>query len=174
MKLRAFVLVIAITASLGCVKSGSVVEKQPVASLAAYKSATISVEAPADMKNVEQHKSGFVSALTARLKDKKIFMEVPPEGGDVSIKVTITKMDAGSTAMQALGNANNGAAEVTATVELFEKGSKSVGAFEVTGNSKKNSQVSINGVNTAAMEDSTRKAIDAAADEIALYLEKKR
>jgi hypothetical protein len=51
---------------------------------------------------------------------------------------------------------------------------KAIGAFDVTGNSKKNVQTSVGGVNTAAMEDSANKAFEAAAEEIALFLEKKR
>lgn len=176
MKLRNVMGIAALVmaASLGCVKTGSVVEKQPVAGLSAYKSASITVEAPTDLKNAEQHKTGFVSALSAKLKEKRIFADVTPEGGDVSIKVSITKMDEGNTAMRAIGNANAGASEVSASVQLFEKGSKPIGAFDVTGNSKSNTQTSVGGVNTAAMEDSTKKAIDAAAEEIALYLERKR
>ncbi len=161
-------------ASMGCVKTGTVAEKQPVASLAAYKSASISVDAPSEMKNSEKYKSDFNNALAMRLKEKRIFMDVTPDGGDVAIKVKITKMDTGSDVMRAVGPANSGASEVSATVELFDKESKAIGAFDVTGNSKKNVQTSVGGVNTAAMEDSTNKAIEAAAEEIALYLEKKR
>lgn len=165
--------VIALSA-VACVKSGTVAEKQPVASLAAYKTAQLSVEVPGDMKNGEQQKVAFSSAISKRLKEKNIFTEVKPDGGDVAIKVKVTKVDAGSDAMKALGPANSGAAEVAVTVELADASAKSLGAFDVTGNSKKNVQTSVGGVNTAAMEDATAKALDAAADEIAEFLAKKR
>src|SRR5690348_16187936 len=100
MTIRKTVAIAMVVASaLGCVKTGTVAEKQPVASLSAYKSASVTVEVPSDLKNAEQHKTGFVNSLSAKLKEKKVFMDVAPEGGDVSIKVTITKVDEGNTAI---------------------------------------------------------------------------
>lgn len=166
-------IVIALAAA-ACVKTGTVAEKQPVGSLAAYKTAQLSVEVPGDMKNGEQQKVAFSSAISKRLKEKNIFTEVKPDGGDVAIKVKVTKVDGGNEALRGLGGANSGSAEVMVSIELADASAKSLGAFDVTGNSKKNAQMSVGGVNTSAMEDATSKALDAAADEIAEFLSKKR
>jgi hypothetical protein len=160
--------------AIACVKTGSVAEKQPVASLASYKTASLSIEVPGDMKNGEQQKTAFSSAIARRLKEKNIFTEVRPDGGELAIKVKVTKVDTGSDAMRALGSANAGSAEVFVSVELADTAAKSLGAFDVTGNSKKNVQTSVGGVNMAVVEDATGKALDAAADEIAEFLSKKR
>lgn len=161
-------------AAVACVKTGTVAEKQPVASLASYKTAQLAIEVPADMKNGEQQKTAFSSAISRRLKEKNVFTEVKTDGGDVVLKVKITKVDTGSDTMRALGPANSGSAEVFVSVELADGAAKSLGAFDVTGNSKKNVQTSVAGINTSAMEDATGKALDAAADEIAEFLAKKR
>src|SRR5262249_29165440 len=101
------------------------------------------------------------------------FSDVVADGGDVVLKVKVTNVDGGNTAVVALAG-NAGSAEISASVELFDKASKPIGAFDVKGNSKKNVQTTVGGVNTAAMDDSTKKAFEAAADEIATYLETKR
>jgi hypothetical protein len=161
-------------ASVACVKTGTVAERQPVASLAAYKTAALTVEAPPDLKNAERYKAGLSESLVARLTEKKVFERVAPGEGDVVIKVKITNVDTGSAAARAFMGANSGAAEVFATVELFDKQAKPIGAFDVTGNSKSNVQTKVNGVDASSVSDVTTKAVEAAAEEIALHLEKKR
>lgn len=173
LKKTSYAALVAVAAA-ACVKTGTVAEKQPVASLAAYKTAQLFIEVPADMKNGEQQKTAFSSAISRRLKEKNIFNEVKPDGGDVVLKVKITKVDGGSDEMRAIGLGNSGAAEVFVSVELADAQAKSLGAFDVTGNSKKQVQTTVAGVHTASMEDATGKALDAAADEIAEFLAKKR
>lgn len=172
-------LVLAGGAGLGgvaCVKTGSAQEKTPfTADLATYKSASIEVEVPSDVKNADTTKTQFQSQLGDKLKEKKIFAEVAPGGGDMTLRVKVTKVDGGNKGLQGLGPANSGSSEIAASVELFDtKQNKVVGSFEVTGNSKSNSQTSVGGVNTKAMEDTTGAAFGAAADEIVAFLEKKR
>ncbi len=173
MNVRKMMMIASLLFATACVKSGSVAEKQPVASLAAYKSASVAVDVPSSMTNPEKYKSAFANALTLKLREKKIFTDVTTEGGEVAIKVKVTKLDQGNSGLTAVGG-NAGAAEIAASVELFDKENKAIGAFDVTGNSKKNMQTSVGGVNTAAMEDGATKAFEAAADEIVGYLEKKR
>lgn len=158
---------------VGCAKTGSVQEKAPLTQdLAAYRSAAVSVELPPSVKNAEQHKVAMASGLTDRLREKKIFAEVVTENADLAIKIVVTSVDEGSALARGIGPAAGGDAQVAASVDLFDtKQGKSVGAFDVTGNSKKNVQSSVGGVNTAAVEDSTGRALGAAADEIVAYLE---
>lgn len=165
----------AIGLSVGCAKTGTVTEKTPVASLAAYKVAKLEVDVGSSIKNAEQQKTAFHSAIADRLKEKKLFADVVADGGDLFIKVKVTKVDEGSKLGQAMGPAGGGETEVSVSVEMTDKDGKAVGAFDVTGNSKKNGvQTSVGGVNTSAMQDSTGRALGAAADEIAGYLAAKR
>jgi hypothetical protein len=173
MKKLVWIGMVAAALAVGCVKTGSVVERTPVSSLSAYKVAKLEVDVASEIKNAEQTKSEFHSAIAERLKGKKVFNDVVADGGDVFIKVKVTRVTEANKGLQALGPANSGSAEVYVTVEMTDKDGKAVGAFDVTGNSKKNVQTKVGGVNTAAMEDSTNKALGAAADEIAGYLAQK-
>jgi hypothetical protein len=150
-------------------------EKVPLTQdIGAYKSAAVEVEVPSGMKNGDTQKTAFATMLGDRLKDKKLF-EVMPNGADLTLRVKVTSVEAGNKLAQAMGPSAGGDAEVAASVELFDtKQNKSVGAFDVTGNSKKNVQTTVGGVNTAAMEDTTNRALGAVADEIVAYLEKHR
>jgi len=167
-------LVLAVGASVGCAKTGSVQEKTPMsADLASYKSASIEVDLPGDVKNADTTKTQFQSQLGDKLREKKIFAEVAAGGGDMTLRVKVTKVEGGNKGLQAM--TAGGDSEVSASVELFDtKQNKVVGAFDVTGNSKKNVNTSVGGVNTKAMEDTTGAALGAAADEIVAYLDKHR
>jgi hypothetical protein len=91
----------------------------------------------------------------------------------MTLRVKVTKVDSGNKGLQAMSA--GGDSDVSASVELFDtKQNKVVGAFDVTGNSKKNVNTSVGGVNTKAMEDTTNAALGAAGDEIVAYLEKHR
>lgn len=160
----------------GCAKTGSVTEKQPLTQdLSSYRSASIEVDMPSSVKNAETEKTSFVSTIGEKLRERKIFAEVLPGGADMTLRVKVTSLDSGDKGLQALGPSAGGDSQVQASVELFDtKQNKAIGAFDVAGNSKKNTQMSVGGVNTAAMEDTTARALAAAADEIAAYLEKHR
>jgi hypothetical protein len=169
-------LTLVLAGAVGCAKTGSVQERTPLtADLATYKSASIEVDIPQEVKNADTAKTHFQSQIGDKLREKKIFAEVAPGGGDMTLRVKVTKVDGGNKGLQALGPSNSGDAEVSMSIELFDsKQNKVVGAFDVTGNSKKNMQTSVGGVNTKAMEDTTDAAFGAAADEIVAYLEKHR
>lgn len=174
MRLVGWVLVMAVVLTSGaCAKTGSVRESTPVASLAAYKTARVEVELPTSVKNADAQKAAFAEAVAQGLRERKIFSDVVKEGGDVFVKVTVVKVDAGSAFERGMGT--GGDAEVTARVELLDASdNKNVGAFDVTGNSKKSVTMAVGGVDTAAVEDSTGRALRAAADEIAGYLQDRR
>lgn len=161
---------------LGCAKTGAVQEKAPLTQdLSTYKSAAVEVEMPQDVKNADTRKSAFVTMVGDRLREKKLFTEIVPASGELTLKIKITSVDEGSKLAQAMGPSAGGDSEVAASVSLFDtKQNKQVGAFDVSGNSKKNVQTSVGGVNTSSMQDTTSRALGAAADEIAAYLEQHR
>lgn len=155
----------------GCVQKGSVNERQPfTAHVSDYKTASVEVVIPDSVTNSAKVKQQMADAVTAKLRGASLFSDVPMTGGDMTVKVNITNVDAGSKAAQALSSTNGGDAEVAATVELFDaKASKVVGAFDVTGNSKSDSSVHVGGLNMKAVDDTTNTACGAAADQIADY-----
>lgn len=158
----------------GCVQKGSVNEKQAfTAGLSNYKTASVEVVVPDNVANSAKVKQQLADAVVAKLRGASLFSDVPMSGGDMTVKVNVTNVDAGNKALQAISSTNGGDAEVAATVELFDtKQSKVVGAFDVTGNSKQNGSVSVGGVNMKAVDDTTNTACGAAADQIADYLAK--
>ncbi len=166
-------LTIAFAAS-ACAKTGTVNETQAFsADLASYKSASVEVQVAPGVTNAEATKTQMTEVVGAKLRERKLFSDTPPSGGDVTVKVKLASVDGGNKAMQAMGG--GGDAEVKANVELFDtKQNKVVGAFDVSGNSKSNSHVSVGGVDTKAMGDATATALAAAADQIADYLDKHR
>jgi hypothetical protein len=161
---------------LGCAKTGSVQERAPLTQdIATYRSAAVEVDIPTSVKNAETQKTAFATMIGDKLREKKIFAEIVPTSGELTLRVKVTAVEQGNKMAQAMGPGAGGDSEVAATIDLFDaKQNKSVGAFDVTGNSKKNTQTSVGGVNTAAMEDTTGRALGAAADEIVAYLEKHR
>jgi hypothetical protein len=156
------------------VQKGSVNEKVPMtASLSSYKTASVEVNIPDSVANSAKVKQQMNDAVTAKLRAANLFSDVPMSGGDMTVKVNITNVEGGNKAAQAISPVNGGDAEVAATVELFDtKQSKVVGAFDVTGNSKSNSSLSVGGVNMKAVDDTTNTACGAAADQITDYLTK--
>jgi hypothetical protein len=156
----------------GCVQKGSVNEKQAfTAGLSSYKTASVEVVIPDSVANSAKVKQQMADAVVAKLRGASLFSDVPMSGGDMTVKVNITNVDAGSKAAQAI--TGGGDAEVAATVDLFDtKQSKVVGSFDVTGNSKQNSSMTVGGVNMKAVDDTTNTACGAAADQIADYLSK--
>jgi hypothetical protein len=159
-------------ALVGCAKTGDVQEKTPVADLAAYSTAAVAVEVPSSVKDSQKHQSTLTNALAERLKQKR-FDVVGADAAALLVKVKVTDVDEGS--QLARGLSAGGESNVKVTVELVDvKSSKSVGSFDATGNSKKDSQMKINGLNTDAVADTTGRALEAAADQIADFLEAHR
>ncbi len=173
MRLSSLVLVALLSVgSAGCAKTGSVTEKTPVADLGAYGSAAVAVDVPPTVKNAAQHQSTLTNALVERLRSKR-FDVVASDGAALLVKVKVVDLDEGSQLARGL-NAG-GESKVALSVELVDaKQSKPVGSFDVTGNSSKNTHTSINGLDTGAIEDTTSRALEAAADQIAEFLEQHR
>lgn len=146
--------------SFACAKPGTVVEKTPVADLGAYQSASISVDVDPSVDNPDVQKSQLSGFVEKDLKEKSLFANVVPDGGDLAIKIKIAKLDKPSLLAPET--------DMSGSVELFDsKAGKAVGAFDVTGSSKRNTSTSINGVNTNTGEDARKRALQAAAEQIA-------
>jgi len=155
----------------GCIKKGSVSEGIPLsAKVSSYKSASIAVTAPPGTKNVEVLRT----ELTNKVREAGLVSEVVDTGGELGIMLTVKKLDEGSAGLTAMAG-NAGSAEVIVDVKFADtKESKDVGQITVTGNSKRNGQVSVNGINTAAASDQTNIAYAEAAIQIVEYLKQHR
>jgi hypothetical protein len=156
-------------AGIGCVTTGTVKEKTPLtASLSAYKSVSVDVDLPSDVKNADTVKTQFASQLGEKLRAKNIFAQVSAGGGEMALRVKVLKVDTGNAAIHATNV--GGDAEVAMSVELVDvKEDKVVCWLHVTGNSKHQVKSIAN-----AAEDTTATALGAAGDEIVGYLESHR
>jgi len=157
---------------LGCANTGTVVEKTPVTQdLSAYHTATIAVDVDPSVDNPDVQKSQMSTFVEKNLRDKKLFADVVADGGEIVLKIKITKLDKPMT----LAGVPGGQSDMEGSVELFDsKANKAVGAFDVTGSSKRNTSTSIGGVNTNTGEDPRKRALQAAADQIASFIESHR
>lgn len=97
--------------------------------------------------------------------------DVVAEGGDLTLKITINKLDK----PMSIAGVPGGESDTTASVDLFDsKASKSVGAFDISATSKRSTSTSVGGVNTKTGDDPRKRALEAAADQVASYIEKHR
>ncbi len=170
MKMRFAAVVLALALAAGCVKKGDVTERTPVGDLGAYGATAVSVEVPDKVKDSAKHQQNLTNALVERLR-KKGFDVVATDAAAMIVKVKVTDVDEGSSLAAGL-NASGGDAKVAMSVDLVaqKETHKSLGSFDVTGNSKSNTSTSIGGVNTKAIEDRASTAMEAAADQIADFL----
>jgi hypothetical protein len=105
--------------------------------------------------------------LETNLKEKKLFADVVADGGDLTLKININKLDK----PMSIAGVPGGESDMAATVELYDsKGAKSVGAFDISATSKRSTSTSVNGVNTNTGEDPRKRALQAGADQIATYI----
>lgn len=170
---KRFGLALCLALALGCVKKGDVAERTPVADLGAYGQTAVAVEVPEKVKDSQKHQQNLTNALSERLR-KKGFDVVATDAATMLVKVKVTDVDEGSSL--AAGMSAGGDAKVAMSVDLLaaKENNKSLGAFDVTGNSKSNTSTSVGGVNTKAIEDRASTAMEAAADQIADFLEAHR
>jgi len=165
-------LVLSVILGVGCANASTVTEKSPVTQdLSAYRTATIVVTVSDGVDKPDAFKSLLGTFLDAKLKEQKLFADVVAEGGDLTLKVNITKLDKAAS----IAGIPAGETDATASVELFDaKASKALGAFEITASSRQSSNVSVNGVRTTAADDPRNRAIRATSDRIAAYIETHR
>ena len=169
--LRSVIVVAAL--SIACVKTGSSVERVPISeNIAQYRTASAQLDIPHDVKDPHKLRDRFFETLGEELADRKLF-RLQGDGAELLIRVKVTHVEAGSRAAMAFNV--GGDAEIAATVELVDlRQQKTIGVFDVTGNSKKQGNSHVGGVNTKVWEDNTGRAFGAAAEEIAGFLEKQR
>ncbi len=155
----------------GCVKKGDVTEASPIlVSVSTFKTASVTLTAPP-----EANTAGLLKAsLMSKLRESKLFADVPEEGGELVIQLNVKSIDKGSAlATQLAGNA--GAAEVTLEVTFIAStDKKTIGQVFVSGNSKQDSSTTIGGIDTRLGSDQTARAYAAAADQVVEYLSKHR
>ena len=164
-------IVLSLILGAGCANAATVTEKSPVTQdLSAYRTATIGVTVAPGIDNPDAFKSMLGQFVESNLKEKKL-ADVVPEGGDLTVKITITKLDKPTS----FAGIPAGELDATVTVELIDsKASKPLGAFDITANSKKGMSTSVGGVNTATGEDPRKRALQATADQIGSFLERHR
>ena len=77
-------------ALIACVKTGGVAERQPVASVASYKSASVSITSmPSDLQDANDRKGELREALIERLNEEHVFGSIVPEGGDNHVALDV-------------------------------------------------------------------------------------
>lgn len=165
-------ILLSLVLGVGCANAATVTEKSPVTQdLGAFHTATVAVTVAPGIENPDVFKSQLTTFVESRLKEKKLFTEVVAEGGDLTLKITINKLDK----PMSIAGVPGGESDTTASVELFDaKASKSVGAFDISATSKRNTSTSVGGVNTKTGDDPRKRALEAAADQVASYIEKHR
>jgi hypothetical protein len=82
------------------------------------------------------------------------------------VKVTIKKLDK----PMSLAGIPGGEVDTAESVELVDAKGGAIGAFDVTATSKRSSSVSVGGVNTRTGDDPRKRALEAAAEQIAGYI----
>jgi hypothetical protein len=157
---------IAIAASTGCVKKGSVTELTSVQVLSAYSTATLKVSVADGIKNSATHKDELTQYLTEHLKSEGVFSNVvvDPAPGDVAVNVEVV----GATEPDQLNVAVGGAtAEANMIVTLVNtKTNQTVGKVSAMGNSKTNGEMRVGGINTKAFSDQVSVALANASDQL--------
>ena len=167
MRLQSLVVVLCLGVA-ACVSKGTVSEKAPVTQdLGAFKTASISVAVADGIENPDVYKSQLTTYLESSLKEQHLFTDVPATGGDLTIKVTLKTLEK----PPSFAGVPGGSSEGTGSVELVDtKAAKSIGAFDMTANSKQSVRTSVNGVDTSTGTDPRKRVMIAAADQIATFI----
>lgn len=172
------VLALAIPSLGACAKTGTVEASAPPAQkISSYKTVVVLVTST-ESKNSEKNVAALRDATGAKLREAGIFSEVLGEekkaDAELALSLTIAKVDEGSQAMRAMGGGGDAEVEVSADLLDVKQGNKSIGQFKVTGNSKKDVHTSVGGLDTSAVENTTGRALAAAADQVVEYMKKNR
>lgn len=140
----AFVAMLGVTVLGGCVKTGSVVEQQPLAQKVLH-SGTVAVVVktpnPEWQVDADQLKEGLLNTLA--------------EKGNKAERMFV----------------GSGEAELHCNLELKAKDGKTIAKLGITGNSKRKSTMKIGGYNTAWGDSLPGRAVIATIEQITEYLE---
>lgn len=164
-------LVLSLFLGVGCAHS-ALSEKSPVTQdLSTYRTATIAVTVVPGVDNPDGYKSLLGTFLESSLKEKKLFVDVVPDGGDLTVRVNITKLDKPFK----IAGVPTGESDAAVSVELFDaKANKALGSFDISADSKKDVRVRLDGVDTTTGDDPRNRAVRAASEAIATYIQKHR
>jgi hypothetical protein len=161
----AFVLMLGIAVLGGCVKTGSVVEQQPLAQKLP-KTATVGVIVkvmnPEWQVDADHLKEGLHKELAAhgwKYGDNPDFM----------FEVTLTVFYTGSMGARMFSGA--GVAVLRTHVVLNTRDGPVAAKLAVTGNSKRQSSTSVGGFNTAGADSLPARAVRATIEQISEYLQ---
>ena len=161
----AFVAALGVTVLGGCIKTGSVVEQQPLAQKVPH-SGTVAVVVKTSnaewQADADQLKEGLLNTLAE--KGGKY-----AEGADFVFEVTLVAFDKGNKAERMF--VGSGEAELHSNLELKAKDGKTIAKLGITGNSKRKSTMKIGGYNTAWGDSLPGRAVIATIEQITEYLE---
>lgn len=161
--------------SSACATTGAVREHSKIsAPLSSYESAAFEVgAADPSMTNAAKHTKSLRDAISTSLHSSGLFKNVygaeQADQAKLLVKVRLLEVVDGSKDLMA-----GGVSRVKFEVDFLDRvKASSIGLLEIDGNSKKSGgSTSINGVNTDAMEDTVKRAIDNGAKALVEYLKK--
>jgi Domain of unknown function (DUF4410) len=164
----AFLFLLLVTCLVACVKTGSVTVKQAMKPIPNEKTVAVTVKNPNPdwQKDADNLRDGLMGAF----KDKKWWQSGPTP--DATFEITLTAFDKGNKAERMF--AGTGEAELQAEVVVKSSGGDTLGAFAVTGNSKRQSHTRIGGYDTSWGDSLPGRAVEATIDQIVDYLEQNR
>jgi hypothetical protein len=161
----AFLATFGVAVLTGCVKTGSVVEQQPLAQKLPKTSTVgvvVKVMNPEWQVDADHLKEGLHQELAARgwkYGDNPDFM----------FEVTVVEFDKGSKG--AVMFTGTGDAELHADVVLKSRDGNVAAKLAVTGNSKRQSSTTVGGFNTAWADSLPARAVRATIEQISEYLQ---
>jgi hypothetical protein len=161
----------------GCAHTGDAFERAPLTKpIKSYSSVAILLAAgdPAAV-NAAQKVNICKSSLTSKMTAGRVFNDVMNESAQdqaqLLMKVTMIDAQDGNSFSGAM---SGGVSKVALAVDLVDpKDNASIGKFDVTGNSTTGTKTTVMGVNTDTLEDTMKRACDAAGDQMVEYLRSK-
>jgi hypothetical protein len=154
-----------------CVKTGSVAVKKPIAKESLpppERSVAVVVNNPDP--EWQRDADGLRDGLLAAFHEKKWWK--PGGEPDATFEITLTDFDKGNKAARMF--AGTGEAELRASVVIRGKDGAEIGAFDVTGNSRRQSSVTVGGYNTSWGDSLPGRAVHATVEQIVEQVEASR
>jgi hypothetical protein len=160
-----------------CAHTGDAYERAPITKpLKSYTSVAIVLAAgDPSAVNAAQKVNICKSVLTAKMTSGRVFNDVMNESAQdqAQLLMKVTMIDA-QDGNSFAGTMSGGISKVALAVDLVDpKDNASIGKFDVTGNSSTNTRTKVMGVNTDTLEDTMKRACEAAGDQMVEYLKTK-
>jgi Domain of unknown function (DUF4410) len=163
---RAFLLVVAFI-FLGCASTGGVTATQPLAGPLSNQAVQFEVVSASDA--TAKYDDALKASLEAGFRDAGVFPNVG-EPGDLQMKVTIASFDEGDDMKRNLNL--GGEAEIALQVTITDNGGATLAQLTVTGNSARQGETKINGVNTKIGDSLPSRALKAAVEQLVDYVKR--